>query len=228
LKIGIFSDIHGNIYAFEKIWAALKKESCELYLFLGDICGYYYHQNEIIEMLKGINNLIAIRGNHDDLFLRILRDNKTEAEYTRHYGKSATILKGKINQDILKFLRKLPKKIVLPNKKIGIFHGSPWRYLDEYIYPTANLGRFGKLPYSYIFLGHTHYPMYKTVKGIKIINPGSCGQPRDSGKPSYATVDLDSGKVSLKRVSYNNSALIKDILRHSEKNKYLIEVLMRN
>lgn len=228
MKIGIFADIHGNIYAFEKIWGALKKESCDKYFFLGDICGYYYHQNEVIEILSCINNLIAVRGNHDDLFLRILENEKKEKEYTRQYGKSAKILKETINMDSLNFIRRLPKKQDLFNRTIGIFHGSPWGYLDEYIYPTDSLDRFGKLSYRYIFLGHTHYPMCKTLKGVKIINPGSCGQPRDSGNPSYAILDFDSGKVCFKSISYNSKPLIRDVLRHSEKNKYLIKVLKRS
>jgi len=71
MKIGIFADIHGNIYAFENVWKELKKETCDHYLFLGDICGYYYYQNEIIEIIRSMKNLISIIGNHDDIFFAV-------------------------------------------------------------------------------------------------------------------------------------------------------------
>ena len=227
MKIGIFSDIHGNIYAFEKIWDKLKKESCDKYIFLGDICGYYYYQNEIIEILREIKNLTAIMGNNDDIFLKILKDGDIEKEYTEKYGKSYSILKENITPDNLIFLKKLPRKYIMTKYKIAAFHGSPWNYLNEYIYPTSLLDRFRDLPYRFILLGHTHYPMYKRMGNIYIINPGSCGQPRDYNQPIYATLDVPSGKIKFIRVEYNKKPLINDIIRHSEKNKYLINILKR-
>lgn len=226
MKLGIFSDIHGNIYAFEKIWKRLKKESCDLYFFLGDICGYYY-QNEVIEILKDIKNLMSVMGNHDDMFLKAIEDDKIEKDYVKTYGKSCRILKKEIKSDNLKFLKNLPHKIIIDEYKMAIFHGSPWDYLDEYIYPTSSLERFYSLPYRFVLLGHTHYPMNIKARGVRIINPGSCGQPRDYNQPSYAMLELKSGVVEFKRVQYNTGLMIKDILKYKEKNFYLTEILKR-
>lgn len=228
MKIGIFSDIHGNIYAFEKIWKALHGEACDLYAFLGDICGYYYHQNEIIEMLSEARNVISIIGNHDSLFLKALKNNRLENTYVKRYGKSLSILKETIKPKSLNFLKELPDRFYIKKHKIVAFHGSPWDCLNGYVYPTDPITRFQRLPYSFILLGHTHYPMDRSIKHLRIINPGSCGQPRDCDRPSYAVLDLEFGTCKIKRVTYNYSSLAKDIRKHHESNRYLINVLKRN
>lgn len=228
MKVGIFGDIHGNIYAFEKVWKSLLRESCDLYCFVGDICGYYYYQNEVIEILKEKRDLISVAGNHDEIFLKILKNSKLEEQYRKNFGKSYSILKENITEKNLMFLKKLPQKYFLDDYQIAIFHGSPWNHLNEYIYPTNSLTRFRQLSYKFIFLGHTHYPMDRTINSIRVINPGSSGQPRDCNLVSYAVLDYNSGKVKFKRIVYNKNALIKDVIRHSEENAYLIDVLKRS
>lgn len=127
----------------------------------------------------------------------------------------------------MNFLKTLPQEYVLEEYRIVVFHGSPWNRLDEYIYPTDSLDKFKELPYNFILLGHTHYPMYRKINARHIINPGSCGQPRDCNKPSYATLDVEARKVNFNRVEYDVDALIKDVIGRSETNKYLVDVLRR-
>ncbi|MBU2541477.1 MAG: metallophosphatase family protein [Candidatus Omnitrophica bacterium] len=227
MRIGIFSDVHGNIYAFEKIWKMLKKESPDMIFFLGDICGYYYYQNEIIEILKDCKDLICIKGNHDDIFLNILDDEKLEKKYTEKFGKSLTLLKKKIKINNLDFLKALPEEYMINEEKIAIFHGSPRDHLNGYVYPTDSLQDFLTLGYKYILLGHTHRPMDRCVGDLRVLNPGSCGQPRDFNQPSFAILDSKSGKVEFRRAEYDRRPLIKDLLRYSESNKYLFDVLER-
>lgn len=38
--------------------------------------------------------------------------------------------------------------------------------------------------------GHTHISQILYDNGIYIVNPGSCSQPRDFKKPSYAVIDI--------------------------------------
>ncbi|MFH1318249.1 MAG: metallophosphoesterase family protein, partial [Candidatus Omnitrophota bacterium] len=127
----------------------------------------------------------------------------------------------------LNFLKNLPQKYSIEEFKLAVFHGSPWDYRDEYIYPTDSLVRFKDLPYEFIFLGHTHYAMDSSINHVRVINPGSCGQPRDLHQPSYATVDLKNRKVEIKRVQYNPKLLIKDIMKYDKDEPYLVRVLKR-
>lgn len=226
MRIGVFADVHGNIYAFEKVLVSLKQESADLYVFCGDVCGYYYYQNEIIKIMMEMDNLVCVAGNHDNLFLRMLQDEVLENEYERQYGKSSRMLKNNISSESLEFIKAMPQQYIIQNHKIAVFHGSPWD-IDEYIYPSSSLDRFEELSYAYIFLGHTHYAMDRFAGGVRAVNPGSCGQPRDCGDPSYAVVDLEKKTVQIKRVQYDRTRMIKDVLKHKEKNAYLTTVLER-
>ena len=227
MRIGVFADVHGNIYAFEKVLTSLKQEGADLYVFCGDICGYYYYQNEIIKVMREMDNLICVTGNHDRLFLHMLQDQALEDEYERQYGKSSRLLKNSISKENLEFIRGMPDRYIFEDYKIAVFHGSPWDSMNEYVYPTSCLKGFEELAYEYVILGHTHYAMDKLAGDVRIVNPGSCGQPRDCGDPSYAIVDLENKTVQIKRVQYDRAPMIRDVLKQQEKNAYLTAVLER-
>jgi len=227
MKIGIFSDIHGNLYAFEKVLERLKKEKLDRYIFCGDLCGYYYHQNVIAEMLESLENLVSVMGNHDKLFLDALEDEARLYSYSERYGNSLRELRTTVSPRTLFFLRSLPEHYVDPEIDLAVFHGSPWNPLCEYIYPTDPIERFNALPYRYVILGHTHYAMLRRANGIQIINPGSCGQPRDANLPSFSVLDTESGEVRFERIPYDLRPLIAEIKSRNETNPYLVQVLQR-
>lgn len=227
MKVAIFSDIHCNLPAFEKVMEKLIAEKADQYICCGDICGYYYFQNEVIGLLLGLKNLIGIAGNHDKLFLDCLSDDKLLASYSEKYGNSFYALKEKVTAQSLKYLKGLPESYIDLENDFAVFHGSPRDHLNGYIYPTDPLAEFAGLPYKYVFLGHTHYPMMRAVGDITIINPGACGQPRDGGAPSYAILDTETGKSEIKRVEYSAQSLIAEIVKRQEKYRYLIYVLER-
>ena len=62
---------------------------------------------------------------------------------------------------------------------------------------------------------------------IRIVNPGSAGQPRDGGWPSYAVYDTHSGSVKIKRVPYDINGLMEDIKTRRDQNRYLVDILHR-
>ncbi|MBU0604981.1 MAG: metallophosphatase family protein [Candidatus Omnitrophica bacterium] len=227
MKIAVFADIHGNIYAFEKVVAALRRESCDLYCFAGDICGYYYYQNDIIDIMRGMTGLLCVAGNHDDAFLNILKASRIEKSYADRYGASSSLLKKTITDGNIEYLKAMPNKRIIKNEGIGMFHGSPWNCLNGYVYPTDEVDRFAPLHYRFIILGHTHYPMVRKIENVCIVNPGSCGQPRDYNMPSYAVIDTKTGEISIKRVSYDHRKMVKDVMDRKEKYQYLVEVLKR-
>jgi predicted phosphodiesterase len=227
MKIGIFSDIHGNRFAFEKIYRELKKESCDMHLFLGDVCGYYYQQDEIMDILEDIPHLAAIQGNHDALFLECLGDEQKLKKYTRTYGLSFEAFKETITPRHLAFLRALPREFHLKEEGLAAFHGSPWNPLQEYIYPDSNLERFEGLPFNAVFLGHTHYPMDIRLQGIRVINPGSAGQPRNGGWPTFALYDTRARTLEIKSVPYPVDLMMAEITRRKDNNPYLIHILQR-
>lgn len=227
MRLGVFSDIHGNLESFGKIHEHLLRETCDQYLFLGDVCGYYYRQNEIIDMLRAMPGLISITGNHDAMFLAATENESQMMFYTNHFGKSFQLLRETIRRENLDYLKSLPERAVVDSGRIALFHGSPWNPLGEYVYPDSMLEGFQELPYKVVFLGHTHYSMDRTKDNIRVINPGSAGQPRNGRLPSFAIFDTVSGDLKIKHIQFDIGAQIREVRRWEEKNPYLITVLER-
>ena len=227
MKIGLFADIHGNLPAFELVFEQLREAALDRYIFCGDLCGYYYDQNAVVDMLERLDNLVAVMGNHDLEFLQSLTSGYNLTPYTERYGTSLQTLRERVTPKTLEFLRRLPDRFVDDELGLAAFHGSPWNPYHEYVYPTDSIDRFEGLPWRYVVLGHTHYAMERRTNGTLIINPGSCGQPRDSRAASYAILDVDRGEVTVHRVAYDPAPLLQEIERRHETNPYLARVLQR-
>src|SRR2546422_775147 len=61
----VLSDLHSNLEALRAVLAAARPLGFERVLVLGDVVGYGANPNEVIETLRGLPGLLAIRGNHD-------------------------------------------------------------------------------------------------------------------------------------------------------------------
>lgn len=59
----------------------------DLFIFVGDIFGYFYDQREIIKLLMSLKNLLAIKGNHEKKYLAGPTDEKIET-----YGSSYNLI----------------------------------------------------------------------------------------------------------------------------------------
>jgi len=229
MKLCVFSDIHGNGPAFDIALGGILSEQADINIFLGDLCGYYYDQMEIFHRLWAIPNLVSLRGNHDSLFIDIYNgDEDVRQNYLNCYGKSMEKLLQSDCHELVNWLSKLPDSITREDYDgITFCHGSPWSPANGYIYPDTPLDRFDTFASSVYILGNTHYPMHRMIGEKIIINPGSLGQPRHGGWPSYAVLDLPSGKVVFREVRYDMSPLYCQIEETMENNRYLKEVLCR-
>lgn len=69
--------------------------------------------------------------------------------------------------------------------------------------------------------------MIRKIDNITIVNPGSCGQPRDGNPPSYVLFDLEKKTLEFIAIEYDPTLLIKDIINYGETNEYLKNILYR-
>lgn len=228
MRICVFSDIHGNGPAFNVAVCGILSEQADINVFLGDLCGYYYDQMEILPRLLAIPNLVSLKGNHDSMFVDIYNGNENiRQNYLNRYGKSMEKLLHVDCHELVTWLSALPDSITWQDRGVCCCHGSPWAPTDGYVYPDTPLDQFETFDSSIFILGNTHYPMHRRVGQKIIINPGSLGQPRHGGWPSYAVIDLPSGSVVFREVQYDMSRLHSQIDKVMEKNRYLKEVLCR-
>lgn len=228
MKICLFSDIHGNGEAFRVAYPKLLAEKADLNIFLGDLCGYYFNELEIFSALSRMPNLVALRGNHDEMFIAAAEgDVETRTRYLEKYGSALGHCLRQDYKAMMAWLKKQPVAYEVQEWDIACFHGSPKDQVNGYVYPDTDVGRFSAKSRQNYFLGHTHYPMNRQIGDKMIVNPGSLGQPRQKGWPTYAVVTFPDRKVEFKEVPYDVDKLIVQLEQREEKNPYLKEVLLR-
>ena len=222
MNILIISDIHGNYEALKSV--LLDAGSYDEVIVLGDLVDYGPDPDLVIDEIRSLNPLI-VKGNHDEAVSKgvdcragpLLHD---ASVYTREH-----ITLSKLGKEDINWLRNLQYTIIkdLGNAKLFIAHASVKDPLYKYIYPWLSeevlkdyLNAEG---INYVVIGHTHYQFLRpTTFGIKVINPGSVGQPRDGDWRAAYSIISDSGEVIFKRVKYDvNLTLykLKELLNES-------------
>lgn len=206
MKIALLADAHANYIALDAVLKDAASRNIDHIIFAGDAVGYYPYTNEVCNILREKADW-CVKGNHDAFVtggLPVSEDKK------KAYALDYTL--SEISPENMNWLKNLPEflEFELSGKMFKIFHGSPWNYLEEYIYPDYHFfDRFDSIEADFIILGHTHYPMVKQIGSKIIVNPGSCGQPRDyNPMASYSTLDIGSGEVLFRRVFYDIETVI--------------------
>lgn len=198
-----------------------KLKKTDVIFCAGDITGYYTFINEVFDEVEK-NNIRWIKGNLDDFLFKNTSKNQIIQDSIDHTKKV-------ISPKNLKKLKNAPidMTLVLDGIRFKVYHGSPWG--EEYIYPDfGHFDKFEKVDADVIILGHTHYPMEKHIGDKIIINPGSCGQPRDyEPKVSCAIFDTKTRKTKFYRLNYDRRKVI-DQVKSLGLSYELIDILKRD
>lgn len=197
MKIAVLSDIHGNMPALQTCLETIFEMGCSKIYCLGDTFGYFQDGQLCFETLIGLGTEFLI-GNHEAMLLGILPFEK-KGENIYQLSAKMAVLSPEIKNNLSSLL---PYRAVTlsTGKRLLLVHGSPWDPLGGYVYPDTDLRGFGRLPYDYIFMGHTHRPFIRNESNVCIVNAGSCGLPRDIGqRASFAVYDCSLDHVELVR-----------------------------
>lgn len=203
----ILSDIHSNLEALETI---LEYRAYDRTVCLGDLVGYGANPNEVVDLLRKMDPVATVRGNHDKVACGLDQGE----EFVFHARSAAFWTRDQLTQENRDYLSHLPQGPLQVEPAFSISHGSP-RDEDDYILsePVA-LHNFRFFDTPICLFGHSHIPVVFELKngnltyqlpsdsavihldleGTKyLINPGSVGQPRD-GNPRTAFGVLDTGQ----------------------------------
>jgi putative phosphoesterase len=222
MRVGIISDIHGNIAALEAVLADLKNQNVKTTYCLGDLVGYAPFPNEVIDRIQR-DAIPTIMGNYDD-GVGFDRDEcgcaYRDPEEQRLGDLSLQWTKKTVTRDRKLFLQSLQAEIRFDadGKRFRLVHGSP-RRMNEYLFEDRPLPSFQRLAATseahVLIFGHTHKPYTKRVDGVLFINAGSVGKPKD-GDPRACYVVLDTTgdvDVEFRRVPYDIQAVASAIRR---------------
>lgn len=186
MKIGIISDIHGNMQALETVLADIENEKCDKIFCLGDLAMAGPQPVNAIETIKTFydeGRLELIQGNTDEM----IADYEVWGEIVKSkfpiMGDALENDVAIIPDNLKNFLKNLPKQkeLEIEGEKILLVHGSP-RKNDENIFPDLPIEVVEEIVAGtnadIIFCGHTHIPCgYQTRKNQTVVNVGSVGRP---------------------------------------------------
>jgi putative phosphoesterase len=211
MRLGLISDIHGNLRALRAVINEFEGMELDSVHCLGDMIGYLHQSSQVIDEIAN-SKIQTIMGNHEATLLGAV---SCTPERWKEYNMET--VKEQLSRSQKTWLSELAasRMMEIDGRKCAFFHGSPWNPLEEYIYPdSSRFDEFPALGYGVVFLGHTHRQMLKQVGGVTILNPGSCGLPRDGSSGAAAAVyDSSSGKAIFIHAEYDVAATIEEAKR---------------
>ena len=217
----VFSDVHGNLPAFEAILADIERRDIRGTLCLGDLVGYGPSPNEVASLVRD-SGIPTLMGNYDHGIGFETGDCGCVYKTDEQRAEGAVSLEwtqGVVTPEVKAYLRTLEDHFVLqtPSGDILAVHGSP-RRINEYLFedrPASAMERMAReYPYPAILFGHTHLPYARQVGETNFVNVGSAGRPKDGDwRVCYAIVDparLGDGEafVEFVRVPYDYERLL--------------------
>ncbi len=186
MKLGVVSDVHGNLAGLQAALGVMGP--IDELLCLGDAIYQYRFYNEVIALLKTMGAHMIL-GNHEEVFL-------SEA------GAQAREQEG-VDPDLVAFVAAQPHRRLLTygGKTVLMIHSTPWEPRGEYIYPhNEKLALFADAGADFVLYGHTHAEVVRRIGDVVVVNPGSAGEgryTRDGLTLSCAVLDTESNEARL-------------------------------
>ncbi len=193
MKLGLISDIHGDMVALELAWAHLTVLGADRIVCAGDLVGYGPHPDKVVAFLAE-HGIDSVRGNHD----------RWAVERAAGLpGVLGTFGGGMPSAESVEALKLLPAhRLIEDGPRVGVIvHGSPGDDMDfvtRQTHPPYLLDRWLKeMDASLLVVGHTHKPMlYRSEHGL-VINPGSViSAPVVSTSRTFALLDWEAMAVT--------------------------------
>lgn len=232
MKIAVLSDIHGNIFALSQVLQEAKKDNIEKLLVLGDIVGYYYYPDKVMELLEQWQYLL-IKGNHEELLRKVLTGELDIKLLDEKYGSGHRAAISKLNDLQIEKLLTSPEQFLveIDGLSIQMSHGSPWD-ANLYLYPDTDkeiLNLASETEADIVLIGHSHYQFLHKAANTILLNPGSVGQSRSTGGlADWAIIDTKNCVIQFRSTVYDTASLINEVSKIDPGNAYLKNILIRN
>lgn len=228
VTFAILTDIHGNIHALDKALDIIEKHtSVDRIICLGDNFSLGSSPVEVLDRLKGLENTIFIRGNHD----RYLVEKIWEYERPTIEGMdpddplcidivaNEKWTAEQVGDEGIAFIKDMRWSYLLSIAGNYIEFTHAWFGRDEYPPTLEECKKWRdhemlKHPEDkrFVFIhGHTHVPRNEKFGNLRVYCPGSTGLPFDEdrrGVVAFLTINGDSLKWETERFDYDYEAAI--------------------
>ncbi len=219
--VAVITDIHGNLPALRAALARIEELGIARVYCGGDLVGYGPHPNEVCALIAE-RAIPTIYGNYDHAIARDLDDCGCAyiTPHDRELGEqSVTWTLAHTDQESKDFMRELPfdLRFEVGGTGVHLVHGSP-RKVNEYLFEDKPDRLYERLAAAeadpVLVFGHTHKPWVRDVAGVRFVNCGSVGKPKDGDprgafailRPAEGTVD-----VTIERVPYDAESVAAEV-----------------
>ena len=220
MKIGVFSDVHGNLEALGTCLERFRQEKVQGYIYCGDFIGYGPDPELCVQKILELPLLACVLGNHD----AILAHPELEEFFNTEARNSIDNNKHFLTEKSIRALTMLPAVVQKPG--YTVLHGTPRDPIKEYFGSCSQFqANYSLWEGEICFVGHTHIPFYMkgTAKTCSIyvstsadatvqldpkmryiINPGAVGKPRDRDpRASFGIWDTQNNSFRFLRQEYD-------------------------
>ncbi|QSG13791.1 metallophosphoesterase family protein [Halapricum desulfuricans] len=203
MKIGVISDVHGNIVALDAVLEDMP--DVDELVCAGDVVGYNPWPGECVDTIRDAD-APTIEGNHDRAVVT--------GQYPGFNDMAAAgveYAREQLTDEQIEWLAALPTERTLFGGRVKLVHGHP-DDPDHYTRPSEFSPDLldGE---DVLIMGHTHVQHHEIYDDGIVLNPGSVGQPRDRDhRAAYSIVDLDERTVDERRVEYDTDAVIHEVV----------------
>jgi predicted phosphodiesterase len=234
MRYALISDIHANLPALEAVLADVDaRPGVDAVHHLGDLVGYAPWPNEVVAMIR-TREIGGVGGNYDTTVAAgaphcgcRYEDPRQEALSHESYAWT----RAHVSESSRRFLGALPFRMDLqplgghtPGPRVILVHGTPtlntlyWTADRDDDFCRKMAGHAGARAGDVICFGHTHVPWTREVDGIRFVNTGSVGRPKDGDpRAGYVLLDVDAAgsHADFVRVEYDVAGAM-EAIRASE------------
>jgi len=224
MRYAIFSDVHANPTALEKVVADARSCGIEEFVCLGDTVGYGPLPSEAVSAVRSIAHIV-LAGNHD----AAVSGSFSTSDFIDIAGEAALRHRRTLSRKNLAWLRSLPTTANISDA--AFVHGDltdprAFNYVDSEDSAAMN---FAATDAQIVFVGHTHVPEMFVVGASGnvhrlapqdfvledgkryIVNVGSVGYPRESDGmclSSYVIYDTEEKAVHFRFLPFSVASVM--------------------
>lgn len=222
MRYALLSDVHANLPALEAVLSDVDARGADAAFHLGDLVGYAPWPDEVVALLHD-RGVPGVQGNYDSTVALGAEHCGCRSESPRQEALSHRSFEWTVantSGGTKRRLAALPFRIDLrplgghaSGPRVVLLHGAP---ALNTLYWTADrsddfcrkMGETcGVRAGDAVCFGHTHVPWTREVDGVRYVNTGSVGRPKDGDpRAGYVLLDVDGAgetRVEHVRVPYD-------------------------
>jgi predicted phosphodiesterase len=218
-RIAFISDPHGDRLALDRVISDLEKAGpVDEVLVGGDLAQGGANPAEVVDEIRN-RGWRSVRGNGDDLLVRIADDRVAEAlreARATHEALSQSVASdaersvSRLGPERIEYLRSLPMRIERGPFAFGtvvLVHATPWS-TEDVVLPDASSEIVERMVREagarVLVYGHIHTPYQRRVGDAALLSVGAVSGSNDADpRPAYTILNLDQTiSVEVRRIDW--------------------------